>query len=56
MKKFLEIIKQEFNNFIHEPAALLIMVIGVIAYAIFYSMPYSSEVIKEAPVAVVDME
>ncbi|MBQ3642759.1 ABC transporter permease [bacterium] len=56
MKKFFEIIKSEFFHFINEPAALLIMVIGVIAYAVFYSLPYSSEIIKEAPIGIVDMD
>ena len=56
MKKFLEIIKDEFNKFIKDPAITLIMIIGVIAYPLFYAIPYSTEVIREAPISVVDMD
>ncbi|MBO5948902.1 ABC transporter permease, partial [bacterium] len=48
MKKFLEIIK--------DPAITLIMVVGVIAYPLFYAIPYSTEVIRETPISVVDMD
>ena len=56
MKKFLEIIKDEFNKFIKDPAITLIMVVGVIAYPLFYAIPYSTEVIRETPISVVDMD
>lgn len=56
MKKFLEIIKEEFYKFIKDPAITLIMIIGVIAYPLFYAIPYSTEVIREAPIAIVDMD
>lgn len=56
MKKFLEIIKNEFYKFIKDPAITLIMIIGVIAYPLFYAIPYSTEVIREAPIAIVDMD
>ena len=56
MKKFLEIMKDEFNKFIKDPAITLIMIIGVIAYPLFYAIPYSTEVIREAPISIVDMD
>ena len=56
MIKFLEIIKNEWKNFTHDQGAMLIMVIGVIAYPLFYSMPYSTEIIKDAPIGVVDYD
>ena len=56
MKSFLEIIKSEFQYFLHEPGALLIMVIGVFAYSLFYAMPYSSEVVKEVPISIIDFD
>ena len=56
MKNFLSIVKSEFNHFFHEYGAMLIMVVGVIVYSLFYAMPYSSEVIKDAPVAVIDFD
>lgn len=56
MIKFLEIIKNEWKNFTHDQGAILIMVIGVIVYPLFYSMPYSTEIIKNAPIGVVDYD
>ena len=56
MKNFLSIVKSEFNHFFHEYGAILIMVVGVIVYSLFYAMPYSSEVIKDAPIAVIDFD
>ncbi len=56
MKTFLSIIKSEFNHFLHEHGAMLIMVVGVVVYSLFYAMPYSSEVIKNAPIAVIDFD
>src|SRR5574344_1716595 len=56
MKKFFQIFKDELKTFSHDNGALLIMVLGVIAYAIFYSIPYSSEVIKNIPIAVMDLD
>lgn len=56
MIKFLEIIKNEWKNFTHDQGAILIMIVGVIVYPLFYSMPYSTEIIKDAPVGVVDYD
>ena len=56
MIKFLEIIKNEWKNFTHDQGAMLIMIIGVIVYPLFYSMPYSTEIIKDAPIGVVDYD
>ena len=54
MIKFLEIIKNEWKNFTHDQGAMLIMIIGVIVYPLFYSIPYATEIIKDAPIGVVD--
>lgn len=56
MIKFFEIIKSEWKNFTHDSGAILIMVVGVIVYPLFYSMPYSTEIIKDAAVGVVDYD
>lgn len=56
MTNFFEIIKDEFKKFIKDSGMTLIMVIGVIAYPLFYAIPYSTEVIREAPVAIIDMD
>lgn len=56
MKKLIDIIKDEFDLFRKESGAMLIMIIGVVAYSIFYMLPYSTEIIKEAPIGVVDFD
>ena len=56
MKKFIDIIKDEFDLFRKESGAMLIMITGVVAYSIFYMLPYSTEIIKEAPIGVVDFD
>ncbi len=56
MIKILEIIKNEWKNFTHDQGAMLVMIIGVIVYPLFYSMPYATEIIKDAPVGVVDYD
>lgn len=56
MKKIIDIIKDEFDLFRKESGAMLIMIIGVVAYSIFYMLPYSTEIIKEAPIGVVDFD
>ena len=56
MKNFFSIIKSEFNYFLHDAGAMLIMVVGVVVYSLFYAMPYSSEVVKDAPIAVIDLD
>lgn len=56
MKKFFKIIKTEFYNFFHDSGAMLIMILGVFAYSLVYSIPYASEVVKEVPTGIVDMD
>lgn len=56
MKRFIKIIRTEFDNFFHDSGAMLIMIIGVFAYSLIYSIPYASEVIKEIPIGVIDMD
>lgn len=56
MKKFFQIIKTEWKNFLSDSGATLVMIIGVMGYSLFYALPYSTEIIKEAPVGVVDYD
>ena len=56
MKKFIEFLIDEFNNFIKDPAITLIMVVGVIMYPLFYAIPYFPEIIREVPIAIVDAD
>lgn len=56
MKKFFDILKDEFKTFIKDAGVILIMVIGVIVYSLFYSIPYANEVVKEVPFGIVDFD
>lgn len=56
MKKLLGIIKDEYTHFFHESGAMLIMIVGVIVYSVFYMFPYSTEIIKNAPIGVIDFD
>lgn len=56
MKYFLEIMKKEFFTFKNDKGMLLIMFLGVIFYSLFYSVPYSNEVVKEVPIGIVDFD
>lgn len=56
MKKFFDILKNEFKTFINDHGVILIMVVGVVVYSLFYAVPYAKEVVKEAPIAVVDLD
>lgn len=56
MKKFFDILKNEFKTFINDHGVILIMVVGVVVYSLFYTVPYANEVVKEAPIAVVDLD
>lgn len=56
MKKFWDIIKEEFKTFLNEQGMLLVMVIGVVVYSLFYAVPYANEVVKEVPFGIVDFD
>ena len=56
LRRFFEIIRQELIKFFHESGAMTIMILGVVAYSLFYAIPYSAEVIKDAPIALIDMD
>ena len=56
MKRFVSIIKSEFKNFMTDEGIKLVMIVGVLAYMFCYALPYYKEVIKEVPVAVVDLD
>lgn len=56
MKKFFEIMMAEFKTFASDKGMQLIMLIGVIVYSLFYSVPYANEVVKEVPCGVVDFD
>jgi ABC-2 type transport system permease protein len=48
--------RDEVLGALHDPGALLVLVGAVVLYAFFYPIPYRREVLKEVPVAVVDLD
>lgn len=56
MKKFWDILKEEFKTFANDQGMLLVMVIGVVVYSLFYAVPYAREVVKEVPFGIVDFD
>lgn len=56
IKEFFDIVKKDAKRFFNDSGAMLIMIIGVIAYSLFYMFPYSTEIIKEVPIGVIDLD
>jgi ABC-2 type transport system permease protein len=48
--------RDEVRGALHDPGALLVLVGAITLYAFFYPTPYRREVLKEVPVAVVDLD
>jgi ABC-2 type transport system permease protein len=46
----------EARRLLRDPGALMVLIGAVIVYAFFYPVPYSAEVLKEVPLAVVDLD
>jgi ABC-2 type transport system permease protein len=46
----------EVRGALRDPGALLVLVGAIVLYAFFYPTPYRREVLKEVPVAVVDLD
>jgi len=55
MKDVLQIWKQEYKNIFSDGGVLLIFFGAILIYPLFYPIPYSNEVLKDVPIAVVDM-
>ena len=56
IRSLFDIIKEEGRRFFKDSGAMLIMIVGVIAYSIFYMFPYSTEIIRDVPIGVIDMD
>lgn len=56
MRSLLKVWAQEYRNIFSDYGVLLIFYGAVILYPIFYPIPYANEVLKETPVAVVDLD
>ena len=46
----------EYGRIFRDWGALLILVVALVLYAFFYPIPYTPQVLKEVPVAVVDLD
>ncbi len=55
MKDIWRIWKQEYKNIFADAGVMLIFFGAIIIYPIFYPIPYSDEVLKDVPIAVVDL-
>lgn len=55
MKDIWRIWKQEYKNIFTDAGVMLIFFGAIIIYPIFYPIPYSDEVLKDVPIAVVDL-
>ncbi len=56
MRSVLKAFRDEVLGALGDPGALLVLIGGVVLYAFFYPTPYRREVLKEVPVAVVDLD
>ncbi|MBK8598793.1 MAG: ABC transporter permease [Holophagales bacterium] len=56
MRTVLKAFRDEVLGALRDPGALLVLIGGVVLYAFFYPTPYRREVLKEVPVAVVDLD
>ncbi len=56
MKKIFRIWGREYRNILLDSGVMLIFFGAILVYPIIYPIPYSSEVLKETPVAVVDLD
>ncbi len=56
MNKFFAIMADEFKHFIKDKGVLLVMVVAVIAYSFCYVLPYNTEVMKDVPIGIVDLD
>ena len=56
MRRVFQAFRDEIRGSLHDPGALLVLVGAISLYAFFYPTPYRREVLKELPVAVVDLD
>lgn len=54
MKNVFKVIDYEFNKLRRDYIAMLILIGGAVFYSFYYPFPYSNEIVREIPIAVVD--
>lgn len=53
---FFRVVLTEWKTLLRDPAAMLIVVVGVILYSFYYPYPYINEVANKTPAAIVDLD
>ena len=56
MRKFFDILKDEYKRFFLDKGAFLIMIVGVLIYPIIYAIPYAPELVNHMPIGVIDYD
>ncbi len=56
MRGFLRIWSGELGRIFKDPGSMLLLMFAVFFYSLFYPMPYGREVLKEVPIALVDLD
>ena len=52
--EFSSVLSNEYRNIFRDGGVLLIMVFAIFIYSILYSLAYSTEVLRDIPVGIVD--
>lgn len=56
MKNIIGIWKHEIKTILKDPGTILIMVVGAFLYSLFYSIPFTNQILREVPIGVVDLD
>lgn len=56
MREFIRVWRDEYRNIFGDKGVLMIFFGAIFFYSIFYPLPYANEVLKDAPLAVVDLD
>jgi ABC-2 type transport system permease protein len=56
MNDFVRVLLEEYRTIFTDKGVLMIFFGAIFFYSIFYPLPYTNEVLKDAPVAVVDLD
>ncbi|MDD3593190.1 MAG: ABC transporter permease [Candidatus Gastranaerophilales bacterium] len=56
MKNLWRIFQSEFKNMMTDKGSMLVMVLGIFMYSLFYTIPFSTHILREVPLGVVDFD
>jgi ABC-2 type transport system permease protein len=56
MRELIRVWREEYRNIFTDKGVLMIFFGAIFFYSIFYPLPYAKEVLKDAPLAVVDLD